>query len=142
MTTNPQRIERLSSEVRTQFRQVLADVASGKEIVVIHYNRPVALITRYQEDTVDEIYIPERQEDARDFHTTADDAKNAIRVAIEGGGAADADDYDIDAIFDEAYEYEVDTNDQGQELLNTAGFVQVVTVDEFWEIVGRHDRTA
>lgn len=142
MTTNPQRIEMLSSEVRTQFRQVLADVAAGKQIVVIHYNRPVALITQYQEDTVDEIYIPEHEQDAPDFFTTADDAKNAIRVAIEGSGAASADDYDIDAIFDEAYEYEVDTNEKGQELLNTAGFKQVVDVDEFWAIVERHDRTA
>jgi len=50
--TQPRRIEKLSSEVRTEFRQILADVASGAEIVVIHYNRPVALITRYQEDTM------------------------------------------------------------------------------------------
>lgn len=50
MTTNPQRIERLSSEVRTKFREALADVAAGKEIVVIHYNRPVALITQYRQE--------------------------------------------------------------------------------------------
>jgi hypothetical protein len=36
----------------------------------------------------------------------------------------------------------VDANDAGQELLNTAGFKQVVSVDEFWEIVARHDRSA
>lgn len=53
-----------------------------------------------------------------------------------------ADDYDAEAIAREAFEYRVDTDGQGNELLNTAGFEQKVSVDEFWKIVERHDKTA
>ena len=50
-----------------------------------------------------------------------------------------ADDYDIDAIIDEAYAYRVDEDENGQVLLNTAGFQKIVTDKEFWEIVARHE---
>jgi len=50
--------------------------------------------------------------------------------------------YDIDAIFDEAYKYKVDIDNEGREMSNSAGFEQIVDTDEFWEIVARHDRTA
>ena len=50
-----------------------------------------------------------------------------------------ADDYDIDAIIDEAYAYLVDEDENGQVLLNTAGFELVATGIEFWEIVARHE---
>ena len=50
-----------------------------------------------------------------------------------------ADDYDIDAIIDEAYAYRVDEDENGQVLLNTAGFELVATGIEFWEIVARHE---
>lgn len=49
-----------------------------------------------------------------------------------------ADSYNIDAIFDEAYDYLVDTDWRGNELLNTAGFEQTVSDDEFWAIAERH----
>lgn len=50
-----------------------------------------------------------------------------------------ADDYDIDAIIDEAYAYRVDEDENGQVLLNTAGFQKIVTDKEFWAIAERHD---
>ena len=49
------------------------------------------------------------------------------------------DDYDIDAIIDEAYAYRVDRDENGTELLGTAGFEQIVTDEEFWAIAERHD---
>lgn len=51
-----------------------------------------------------------------------------------------ADDHDADAIAREAYTYRVDHDAHGNELLNTAGFEQAVTDDEFWQIVQRHAR--
>ena len=68
-------------------------------------------------------------------HTSDVDAKAEIVTAIEGGGEAKADNYDIDAIFRAAYSYKVDTDDNGNELLNTSGFEQTVDDDEFWKIV-------
>lgn len=50
--------------------------------------------------------------------------------------------YDIDAIFAETFEYRVDKDEVGNDLLNTAGFEQVVDVDGFWEIVKKHERTS
>ena len=52
-----------------------------------------------------------------------------------------ADDYDIDAIIDEAYAYRVDEDENGTELLGTAGFEQIVTDEEFWAIAEKHDRS-
>lgn len=71
-------------------------------------------------------------------YSTDSDAKAAIIEAIEAGGAAKSDEYDIDAIFEAAYEYITDTDDQGNQLLNTAGFVQVVDDEAFWGIVAEN----
>jgi hypothetical protein len=49
--------------------------------------------------------------------------------------------YNAEAIAREAYSYRVDTDEQGRELLNTAGFEQVVDDEEFWQIVERHEIT-
>ncbi len=70
-------------------------------------------------------------------YTTRQDAiEQAILPALDN-----PDDFDVDAISYEAFEYRVDTDDQGRELLHTAGFEQTVTDDEFWTIAARHDRT-
>lgn len=50
----------------------------------------------------------------------------------------DAGDYDTDAITAAAYEYRVDTDAHGNEIVTTAGFEQTVTNAGFWEIVRRH----
>lgn len=52
--------------------------------------------------------------------------------------AVNDDSYDVDAIFNEAFAYRVDTDGHGNELLNTAGFEQTVDTDEFWAIVEKH----
>lgn len=46
------RREVLSSDIRANWRDILAHVVSGGEVVVVHYNRPVAIISPYQEDTI------------------------------------------------------------------------------------------
>lgn len=66
-------------------------------------------------------------------YTTRQDAiEQAIMPALAEGT------YDVQAICYEAFEYRIDTNDQGQDLLNSAGFEQVVHDDDFWELVERH----
>lgn len=50
-------------------------------------------------------------------------------------------DYDLDAIIDETYAYRVDEDENGNQLLNTAGFEQIVTDEEFWAIAENHDRS-
>lgn len=61
--------------------------------------------------------------------TTANDAKAAIVDAIEAGDAQ-AGDYDVDAIFDATYEWDV----AGQR------FVQTAEVAEFWAAVEANAR--
>jgi hypothetical protein len=72
-------------------------------------------------------------------YATKPQAIEALIVTALGDFAAD---YDIDAIADETLAYTVDTDDQGNELLNTAGFEQTVSDEEFWAIVETHDTSA
>jgi hypothetical protein len=58
-----------------------------------------------------------------------------IRIAI----GENVDDYDLDGIFAEAYEYKIDTDEQGRGLQNTAGFQQIVSESEWWAIAEKHD---
>jgi hypothetical protein len=46
-------------------------------------------------------------------------------------------DHDVEAIARAAFEWTIDRDEQGNELLNTARFEQTVTSDEFWAIVER-----
>lgn len=66
--------------------------------------------------------------------TTAADAIAEISAAINAG-EADASDYDLDAILDQAFAY-----DHAPGHLHDAGFVQVVPEDRFWEIVAANAR--
>ena len=52
-------------------------------------------------------------------------------------------DFNVDAIFAETFEYRVDKDADGSELINTAGFEQVVDMERFWAIVKKYvrDRT-
>jgi hypothetical protein len=65
---------------------------------------------------------------------------DAIEQAIGPALGEFGNDYDLEAIAREVFEYKVDTDERGQELLNTAGFEQVVSEEEFWEIAERHTR--
>lgn len=65
--------------------------------------------------------------------TTDHDAKAEIVTAI----GAYAYNYDIDAIFRDAYIWKVDHDADGNELLNTGGFE---CVDSFWQIVAKHEK--
>lgn len=71
--------------------------------------------------------------------TTREDAKNDIVTAIEDGDAS-ATEYDIDAISYEVYEWKTDHDTDGNELLNTGGFEQVVDDEQFWQIVAKHEK--
>lgn len=67
-------------------------------------------------------------------YTTMDDVKrDAIIPTLDK-----ADDYDVDAIAAETYSYRVDLDGDGNELLNTAGFEQIVDTDAYWAAVQRH----
>ena len=68
-------------------------------------------------------------------HSSATEAKAVIIAAL--GDVAD--DFDIDAIFDETYAWRVEVDENGNELVTTGGFEQVVDADEFWRITQRHD---
>lgn len=88
-------------------------------------------------DDPDDFDEPEEDEDdgpaPRRYATLTDAINQDLIPALHEF----ADDYDIDAIAAEVYEYQVDHDAQGNELLNTAGFAQKVTTDEFWRIVRR-----
>lgn len=68
--------------------------------------------------------------------------QDAIQHLIYDALGDFSNDYDTDAIADEILVYRVDTDDQGNELLNTAGFEQGVSDEEFWAIAERHDLSA
>lgn len=110
--------------------------SSVRSHVKRHGIRPAGYVTRNVP-----VYYPEdlNLEETPMRYTTRQDA---IDQAVIPALGSEADDYDVEAICDEAYAYRVDTNEAGQELLNTAGFEQVVTDGEFWDIVAKHDRTA
>lgn len=67
------------------------------------------------------------------FATLADVIDQDIAPALIEG------EYDMEAIAREAYEYCVDTDEDGNQLLHTAGFELVVESHEFWDIVSRHE---
>lgn len=75
--------------------------------------------------------------------TTAQDVKDDIAAAIESNGrdVARAEEFDLDAILDEAYEYRHVYDEKGNELVQASGYVQAVDTDEFWTIVMRHALT-
>lgn len=78
--------------------------------------------------------MQEIEDERRPRFTTRQDAiEQAIAPALENG------EYDLEAICYAAFDWKIDTNDQGQELLNTGGFEQTVTEEQFWEIVARHE---
>ena len=71
----------------------------------------------------------------RRFTTISDVIQQEIAPAL----GEYADEYDLEAIAHEAYEYRVDTDERGRGLANTAGFECVVEDhDELWEIVEKH----
>jgi hypothetical protein len=76
------RIEMSSTEIQRDWPRVQSHLDNGDEIVVVRYSHPIALIAAYPEDTMTDTYIPADLEDAPEFFTTADDAKNSIRMAI------------------------------------------------------------
>jgi hypothetical protein len=70
-------------------------------------------------------------------YTTKDDA-----IAQQFPEDITEPDYDVDAIFAAAFEYRVDHDANGNELLNTAGFEQIVDEEKFWKIAEKHARTS
>jgi hypothetical protein len=72
-------------------------------------------------------------------YTTRQDAiKQAIIPALGEFGH----DYDIEGLAAEILVYKVDTDEHGNERLNTAGFELTVEGDEFWAAAKRYDTTA
>lgn len=68
--------------------------------------------------------------------TTARDAMTDIAAAIgEGRDAGIAEQYDVGAIFEAAFEY-----DPALGHIQDAGFVQVASEAQFWELVAAHRR--
>lgn len=71
------------------------------------------------------------------YTTLSDAIEQAVIPALGEYG----NDYDLEAIAREAFEYKVDTDANGNELLNTAGFEQVVDETGFWAIAEKYDTT-
>lgn len=72
----------------------------------------------------------------RRYSTIDDVVEQAILPLLDGGDG----EYDAMAIARETHSYMVDTDKRGNELLNTAGFEQTVSDDEFWNAVARNER--
>ncbi|MBW1600917.1 hypothetical protein JJV70_02120 [Streptomyces sp. JJ66] len=72
------------------------------------------------------------------YTTLADVIDQAIVPALGEYGS----DYDIEAIARETHTWVIDTDSDGNELLNTGGFEQTVSDDEFWAIAEKHDTSA
>lgn len=70
-------------------------------------------------------------------HTTKADAAASVIEALGEHATA----HDVDAIVAEAFEYRVDRDEDGRELLDTAGYEQTADEGEFWEIVRKHQTT-
>ncbi|MEZ7005851.1 hypothetical protein [Streptomyces sp. AD55] len=68
------------------------------------------------------------------YATIADVIDQAIAPALGEYG----NDYDLVAIAREAFAYRVDTDADGNELLNTAGFERMVDEASFWAIAEKH----
>ena len=68
------------------------------------------------------------------YATRQDAIEQVIIPALTGYD----DEFYLDAIFDEAFRYKVDSDGRGHELASTAGFEQVVDDHGFWLIVERH----
>lgn len=72
------------------------------------------------------------------FSTRQDAIEQYIVPALGDFG----DDYDLDGIFDELFEYRTDRDEDGNWLLTTAGFRLIIDEDDdqaFGEICARHD---
>ena len=67
-------------------------------------------------------------------YSTRDEARQYVVDTL----GEHADEFDVDAITDAAFEYEVERDETGAELLNTAGFYPTMIADEFWQLVERH----
>ncbi|GAA0494711.1 hypothetical protein Ade02nite_19850 [Paractinoplanes deccanensis] len=79
-------------------------------------------------------YYAGDDEQARPRYTTRQDAiDQAIAPALAEGN------YDLEAICRETFDWKIDVNGKGQELLNTGGFEQTVSEEEFWEIAAKHE---
>ncbi len=70
------------------------------------------------------------------YTTNRDAIEQAIAPALDHGN------YDLDAIFAETFTWAIDRDEHGNELLNTGGFEQTATDDEFWAVVAKHDLDA
>lgn len=66
----------------------------------------------------------------RRFATKRDAIEQAILPMLDVPA-----DYDEEKIFSECFAYRVDHDEQGNELLNTAGFEETVTTEQFWKVV-------
>lgn len=114
MSTTPRHMK--SRKVRDEWKEVLAAVEAGQEIVVERYNQPVARIIPYKEAPMT-------------TYATRNDAIDAEIIApIEASGVTTRDEYDIDAIADAVL---------GD---HEAGYALTVDADVFWGIVADNAR--
>lgn len=66
-----------------------------------------------------------------------DDVIDQVIVPAIGGFRGS---YDVDQIFSDCFTYRADTDANGEEILNTAGFEQTASDREFWDSVSRNDK--
>lgn len=117
-------------EARAKLGDLVSAARAGQTIIITRNGKPAAQL----------IAIVAQGGITMRRLTTDRDAKAQIVAAIEGSGESGADGYDLDAIFHEAYEWRIDRDVAGNELLNTGGFEQAVDGDAFWAIVAKHEQ--
>lgn len=69
--------------------------------------------------------------------TRMETLQDVINEVISHALGENAADYDLEAIAKATYELVIDENEDGQQLANTARFIEIPGVD-FWEVVAMH----
>lgn len=79
-------------------------------------------------------FFEAEEEEPRMRYTTAEDAIDQEILPVLDGES----EYDVRGIFHEAFDWKIEINERGQELLDSGGFEQVVSNEEFAEIVEKY----
>lgn len=134
-------------QARLNFAELVDRAHRGEAFLITRYGRPEAVLAPLasgtytydlQGDTVNTgAWRTENATDEtpRRYASMSDVIEQEIRPAL----GEYADDFDVEAIARATFVWRIDTDDQGRQLLNSAGF-EMSCADEaaFWGVVERH----